>query len=647
MNDTVIIQQATGSHIYMLNLTVQEHAAYCHKWGMDYIPTYGNPGDDEHSYWQKVRLLKQYVLSGRYKNVIWLDADCYISDHTKDLRNACHKNSFAMTWHDDPTWDEAPDVLYDHWNCGAIYIGVGISTEDAIKDWYSFKDNDDGHPWHDQHVFNKVLIPYWEEHVSGFPIKKLSHKYNSTPFYQDANPIVMAWHGVLRDLGERIVIMQEAIRRVNVNRMLSGSTQEEATQKAMFCEQTANLGDALRFWDKAIEVGPVTATLLRCKSNCLVGMHRWADAIPVAEKALEISDKSDNAEDATLYRVIASCYDFLGEPEKLEPMIQSAQQLGPWAPATMHNLSLHRLRHGDFDWGFANMEWGRMLGRRVSRCIGKEWDSGFHNSSGKDNTGTVFVYAEQGIGDVIMYLRYVPNLFLYFSKVVLEVHVALFSLVKEAFSHYPGIKVVEVTNDLSIHEEYDEWVGIISLPSALNKKSQTDAVSDRYICIDGIPPAHPQNPAKKRIGFSWAGSHAHGNNINRNTEAKYFDRLIDMGGFDWVCLQHGIVIPEEVRADNPDIEFAGENHASMMDTAITLKGLDLIITIDSAIAHLAGAMGIPCWIILSKSSDWRWLLNTNTTLWYASVILYRQTTLGDWDGVFDAVKTDLEKMING
>jgi hypothetical protein len=141
----------------------------------------------------------------------------------------------------------------------------------------------------------------------------------------------------------------------------------------------------------------------------------------------------------------------------------------------------------------------------------------------------------------------------------------------------------------------------------------------------------------------WSGSATHKNDRNRSIDLKQFLQLFRPDA-EWTVLQKEIgeadlaLLRQDGRA-----AFYGDDLRDFSDTAALLDLMDLVITVDTSVAHLAGAMGKPVWVLLTYSPDWRWLLDRNDSPWYPSATLYRQDKVGDWNGVFERVKADLSK----
>lgn len=639
MNDALLIQQADGKHSYLLNLTIKDHADYCRRYGFDYWPIYGtaltNENASRHAFWNKVALLRKGMEAG-YKYVVWLDSDCWIADDTRDLREACPEDGFGLVWHGKAEWPESSDC-YDHWNCGAVYVGNGANAERLLKQWW--KSPDEGHFWHDQHAFNRFAVPYFERTwKSSAPIKKLGYEWNAVPFEEFAceRPVVAAWHGYCHDIGQRLDAMTAYINAAKMRRMVEGCDVIEACQKADYCASVGNFDGAAQFFARARELGQESPDFLREYATCLIQMKRWGDAVPLLKEAVEAEH-----ENGLLWRMLSGCYDFLGEHRLNSDALYHARKYSPDSPGVMLNTAFYYLRGGAWDAGFNLLKWDFAHGGRTMRHPSPEW-AGW-------SCRRLFVWAEQGLGDTIMLYRFVLDLAEDhdIEEIVLEVQPPLVPLLKDAC---PKVKIVPQSPDKSIFWEFEGHIGLFSLPAIFHTTPENVGEACPYL---SAPPEKVAQWAERlpdagnlRVGFSWAGSQGHGNNVNRNMQAELFDDLVQTPRTEWYSLQHGIQIPQESVDTTPEVTWIGRECQDMADTAGILANLDLVITVDSAIAHLAGAMGKETWILLSKSSDWRWLLEREDSVWYKSVRLFRQKTLGDWGEVMERVEAALKERVS-
>lgn len=260
---------------------------------------------------------------------------------------------------------------------------------------------------------------------------------------------------------------------------------------------------------------------------------------------------------------------------------------------------------------------------------------------GEDLAGkTILLQYEQGFGDIIQFVRYAPMVKARGGRVILRAPQQLLSLMRSV----PGI------DDLFSNEEtapaFDLHVPLISLPLIFGTQSDTVPAPVPYITPDPGRVAQWRerlaNYAGISVGLVWQGNPAHPNDWHRSIRLGQLRPLLDCPGARFVSLQIG---PGEQQVQ----EFAGRildtaqliDPTSFADVAAIIANLDLVITVDSAIAHLAGAMGKPVWILLASSSDWRWLKDRADTPWYPQALLFRQKDAGDWAGVVARLRAAL------
>jgi hypothetical protein len=198
----------------------------------------------------------------------------------------------------------------------------------------------------------------------------------------------------------------------------------------------------------------------------------------------------------------------------------------------------------------------------------------------------------------------------------------------------------------------------MSLPYILSLGNELDAARVPYLAPVGVTPdrlaaAIDTTGGSLRVGIVWAGQPKHQNDRNRSIALATIARLFDVGGVAWYSVQKGEAAEdqleqlniERVERGNQPITALGPLLGSFIDTSHALARLDLVITVDTAVAHLAGAMGIPCWVLLPFNPDWRWQLGRSDTPWYPTVRLFRQATRGDWTSVIDRVADALRESV--
>jgi Flp pilus assembly protein TadD len=301
--------------------------------------------------------------------------------------------------------------------------------------------------------------------------------------------------------------------------------------------------------------------------------------------------------------------------------------------------ALARLTLGDYRSGFAKYEarW-RRSGMPAQKSRGRLW-LGEYPLQRK----TVLLHAEQGLGDTIQFARYVPHLAGTGAKVVLEVQRELVALL----GRLAGGATVVARGEAP--PPYDVHCPLGSLPLALRTEPDSVPADIPYLSADDAAlakwSARIAALPRPRIAFAWSGNADHFNDRNRSVP---FARLAPLLS----APARFISIQRDVRADDAD-KLAGETRVTHLggelenftDTAALIALCDVVICADTAVAHLAGAMGRPLWVLVPFAPDWRWTLDGESSPWYPTARLFRQASLGDWDGVAARVAAELARFI--
>jgi len=319
-----------------------------------------------------------------------------------------------------------------------------------------------------------------------------------------------------------------------------------------------------------------------------------------------------------------------------------AIELKPDYAAAHVNLARLMLLCGDFDQGCAEYEWRWQTGQLPARNFRQpRWDGEPLNGR------TILLYAEQGLGDTVQFVRYAPLLKALGGRVVVECQPGLLKLLGQC----PGIDhLVGEGDELPT---FDVQSPLMSLPRVFKTAIETIPANGPYLFADPALINHWRERVAEfrgfRIGINWRGRSGQGRFRHRDIPLEYFARLAQVPGVQLFSLQKGAEREELVGAGGgpPIIDLAGdadEAHGQFMDTAAIMMNLDLVITSDTSIPHLAGALGVPVWLALPHVPDWRWLLNRNDSPWYPTMRLFRQNRAGDWAGVFEEIEAALQRM---
>ena len=301
------------------------------------------------------------------------------------------------------------------------------------------------------------------------------------------------------------------------------------------------------------------------------------------------------------------------------------------------NKSLALLATGDYRGGQAEYEWRwkRSGTEGLKHNFGKPRWLGETPLKGK----TILLHAEQGLGDTIQFARYVPQLARDGAKVVLEVHPEL----KPLLSRLDGCAAVIGRGEA--RPAFDLHCPLGSLPFACKTELSSVPADIPYVVADEARVARwrPRLEAfgGPRVAVVWAGNAAHANDRNRSLPLDKLRPFWSRDGIRFVSLQRDLRAGDAEALAGAPLLHLGNELADFDDTAAVLAACDLVITVDTSVAHLAGALGRPMWLLLPFAADWRWTADRDRSSWYPSARLYRQPQLGDWDSVVTRVAGDL------
>ena len=340
--------------------------------------------------------------------------------------------------------------------------------------------------------------------------------------------------------------------------------------------------------------------------------------------------------DADLWSSHADALDELDRIAEAAAAFQHAVALDPTNAARLKNYAMNRLKLGFLAEGFRIYEARVPLLDEAGGLI-----SGFASHPRWDGRSRqrVIVCGEQGLGDQIMFARFIPRAAALAGAVMVVVRPALIGLFARHFDvlqpRAPGSSIAELP-------AFDSWIPIGSLPAVLGCRAADDLRSPAYLTADPARAARWSaviGRDKLAVGLAWHGNPGFARNARRSLVAPLLEPLRAVAGVRF----YGLQVPSEPGV--PDwLDDLAPRIGDFEDTAAILERLDLLITSDTAIAHLAGAMGRPVWLMLSRVCDWRWGLEGTDTPWYGSMRLFRQRALGDWPGVVGQITAALRQV---
>jgi tetratricopeptide (TPR) repeat protein len=345
-----------------------------------------------------------------------------------------------------------------------------------------------------------------------------------------------------------------------------------------------------------------------------------------------------------------------GKRREAAECFRRALELKPDYASARWNQALLMLLEGDFERGWAEHEWRWKTGRQPAREFRQpSW-------AGEALAGNaILLYAEQGLGDTIQFVRYAAMVKALGAKVLVECQRPLVRLLRSCAAAED-----EVIGEGDELPDFDFQAPLLSLPRMFQTKLETIPAKVPYLfaesglvahwrlrlqaaCGDRITqrspgPSGPDRPGF-RIGINWRGRQDLAVARVRDIPLECFASIADLPGVRLVSLQQGIGRSDLAHAALQSIFDPGEDvdkeHGAFMDTAAIMVNLDLVITSDTSIPHLAGALGVPVWLALPFAPDWRWLLDRSDSPWYPTMRLFRQKTPGDWTTVFSEIKLAL------
>lgn len=392
--------------------------------------------------------------------------------------------------------------------------------------------------------------------------------------------------------------------------------------------------EALASYDRAVAIKPDLALALTNRGVVLEGLNRHAEALASYDRALAIKP---DCVDALTNRAVALRY-LNRHAESLASSTQALAIKPDFAQAQL-NESFCRLLIGDFELGWEKYEWRWSVKDNFDtprRNFAQPLWIGREDIAGK----TILLHAEQGLGDTIQFCRY--------AQAVAEGRAAMVILevppmIKSLVSGIRGARQVLARGEPL--PAFDFHCPLLSLPLAFGTRLETVPAVVPYLSVStGLMAkwrARLGSTDMPRVGIVWSGRPQHKNDHNRSIA---LSRLLPLAGagVSLISLQKEIrVEDQELLADARVILDLGQSLKDFSDTAALVSQLDLVVAVDTSVAHLAGALGRPVWILLPFAPDWRWLLDREDSPWYPTARLFRQPATGDWDSVIERVRDEL------
>lgn len=396
--------------------------------------------------------------------------------------------------------------------------------------------------------------------------------------------------------------------------------------------------EALEAFDAAIALSPRFADAHNNRGKVLVQLNRLDEALAAFDATLALMPKS-----APAHANRGSVLIFLGRMDEALVSLDRSIALDPKYADAYANRGILHLLTGNFAQGWTDREW---RGRKKVEPV-KLRGHAQPQWQGQDIAGkTLFIHSEQGLGDTIQFCRYARLAAARGAKVFLSVQDKLVTLLA------PLTPDVAVLDSKSAPAAFDYHAPLMSLPGIFGTALDTVPAGSPYLYAD---PARVARWKKQiggkgfRIAINWQGNPLSAIDAGRSFPVSCFQALGAIPGARLISLQKNAgleqlkSLPDGMAVEWPGPDFdAGPD--AFLDSAALMEAVDLIVTSDTAIAHLAGALGRPVWVALQKVPDWRWLMDRDDCPWYPGMRLFRQTVRGDWTGVFARMTEDATKL---
>jgi tetratricopeptide (TPR) repeat protein len=396
------------------------------------------------------------------------------------------------------------------------------------------------------------------------------------------------------------------------------------------CEQ------AIADYDAALAMAPGHPLALYNRGNALRALGREPEAIAAYDRAVA---GAPNHANAWLNRGLA-----LAALNRHQDALSSYARVRELTPdfADVHfNAALSLLTLGDYRRGFAEYEWRwRRTGMTARQDLRAPLWAGELPLAGK----TILLHAEQGLGDTVMFARYVPQFAPLGAKVVLEVQPELTALLATLAA------AGAIVGRGAALPPHDLHCPLASLPLAL--KTEPTGVPTEFPYLRAPEPhltkwrARLQNVPRPRVALVWSGSVTHANDRRRSLTLAQLEPLLSVPGVRFVSLQRDLRDADVARLSGETrITDLGGELADFADTAAILALVDQLVCVDTSVAHVAGAIGRPALVLLPFQPDWRWMLERERSPWYPALKLFRQNAPGDWAGAIAGVRDELVRLV--
>ncbi len=438
---------------------------------------------------------------------------------------------------------------------------------------------------------------------------------------------------VLQELGK----IDEAIASYKIATTLKPDYTMAYCNLGTAFQELGKIDEAIKIYKKALSFKPDFVMAYCNLGSAFQESGLMNEAETCYKKAIAL-----NPDYAMAYSNLGSILQEFGNIDEAIENYDLAISLNPEEPTAHKNKSIALLLEENFTEGWPEYEWRLQTKDHSLRDFRKpRWDGSPLNGK------TILVHAEQGFGDTIQFVRYLPMIKSQGGHVIFECHKNLLRLLKNS----DGIdRIIERSSHFIPEVQFDFQIPLLSLPGLFGTNLDSIPSDISYVTADSslVEKWHIRlnHDSNFKVGIVWAGNPSFKNYHNRSCSLSDFAALSEITGLSFYSLQKGPASVENNIAPVLKITDLKNELNDFADTAAVMSNLDLVISTDTAVVHLAGSMGIPVWTLLHSAPDWRWWLKRTDSPWYPSMRLFRQTQLNDWSGVFEEVKNALIQEVN-
>ncbi len=395
------------------------------------------------------------------------------------------------------------------------------------------------------------------------------------------------------------------------------------------------IDEAVKNFKLALQYDPHYAEVYNNLGIALKEQEQFAEAMANFDRALQLDPHFFEA----YYNLANSLRDEGRCTEAIKNYQQAIRLKSDYAQAHW-NMSLAHLLNGDYIEGWKGYRWRRNADLKILtdyHSTGKpRWDGSSFKSR------RLLVHYEQGLGDNIQFARFLPMVKARGGTVIFETLKPIIGL----FRDFPGVdEFIEYNPDQKLFVQFDVYTSLFDLPNIFGTTLETIPSEVPYIHADPAKVDYWRNKLSGddfKVGIVWAGSPEHGNDRYRSCSLECFAPLAEIEGVQLYGLQKGQAAQQmDEYAGTMKVTNISKHFDDFTETAAAIQNLDLVISVDTSVLHLTGAMGKPTWALIPYAPEWRWMLERQDSPWYPTMRLFRQKEWGQWKPVFEYLKQEL------